>query len=305
MNQLSKRSRLVLLAMLLVTFFILSYLPAKVQAQVDNAKYGLGYDIQTGEVWQYIEYNPYENMVMSGVGNWPEGFTDVDMYILLRDGKHEGFGLGLYTLPDNHPLANRPPYSSVANVPLFYDYIYYTLDLEKMEFRKMDVEEFIQKYQGHPDEIEEMKSARYQGFDESENEHVVRWWTYDCYFRTSSQVFDVRSLEGGTKLRIQVAGPIGTTGFLRLEIPNEIVPCSPEVKVFVDDVEVSHTITENDDFFSIYAEYVHSERTIDIGPFGIILPSPGIDIFMLISIVAISVAASTIVLLVRRRRSKA
>jgi len=81
---------------------------------------------------------------------------------------------------------------------------------------------------------------------------------------TNSSISDLAFNSISRELHFTLTGPTGTTGFAEVTIAKDLVPEMGNLKVYLDDAEVSYTTSSADGSWRLYFNYPHSTHAVRI-----------------------------------------
>jgi hypothetical protein len=116
---------------------------------------------------------------------------------------------------------------------------------------------------------------------------TIVWSGYCIFVETNSSVLEGSFDKDLKKLSINLEGPVGTTGAMKLKVPKDLCNVS-ELQIQIDGNSIEFNVTQNGTYNVIYIEYHHSRHVLSAS-FGS-PASSGMDslIMPLILIVAIA-----------------
>ena len=109
-------------------------------------------------------------------------------------------------------------------------------------------------------------------------------------------------------MSFSVTGASGTTGYVNLYVPKSLITDVSDLKVYLDQTQLTYTYLDSGDSWLVLFNYEHSTHAVKVDFAG---KAAGADnlwggfLPLGLAVVAVVVVAIALVLLVRRKKSKA
>jgi len=202
-------------------------------------------------------------------GHWVVGYNPFTGEILRAIGS-EDLGALLHKIAAALPEDDfTPKYEIIDNYPnrediLRWTSMKYIFDLEENKVREMTEEELKRAQEKWRRQALESILRSVEVTPDNWIRANLKWSIYSMYVETDSFVLGVRFNSTNKQLYIDVSGESGTPGTLYLIVPQELIPSTKDVKVYLDGSPVDFTITQAENYYSIHVAYTHSLRTLTV-----------------------------------------